>query len=216
MHIMEELTIIEGGLSDVIRLHDSIIEEFPEGERKAIEVFIRLFETGDYKLLIAYDETGLEVGYAFLYTIRKLNKLWLDFIVIHPEFQAKGYGTKFFDKMNSFYKSYDGMFLEVEIPEGSNENQIRRISFYERSGAVRLDLKYYLPNEFGGLQMYLYYNSLNKDVLPEPEVVIKVIESAYEFIHSDIPDKDRWLNQTINSQDGGKLCSTTEKLTQKI
>ncbi|MBE0450404.1 MAG: GNAT family N-acetyltransferase [Clostridia bacterium] len=204
MHIMEELTIIEGGLSDVIRFYDSIIEEFPKGERKALDVFIRLFETGDYKLLIAFSETGIEVGYAFLYTIRKLSILWLDFIVIHPEFQGKGYGSKFFDKMSSFYDSYIGMLLEVEIPEEANENQMRRISFYERMGAVRLNLKYYLPNEFGGLEMYLYYKSFNSNASPEAEVVIAAIESAYEFIHSDIRDKELWLRQTINSQDGNQ------------
>ncbi len=202
MHNKEEFMIKEGELSDVIRLYDSIIEEFPEGERKAMDVFIRLFETGDYKLLIAYNVTGLEVGYAFLYTIRKLHILWLDFIVIHPEFQGKGYGTKFLEKMSSFYDSHDGVLLEVEIPQGSNENQIRRILFYERAGALRLNLKYYLPNEFGGLEMYLYYKPTGRNTLPEPEVVIKAIESAYEFIHSDIKGKEQWLNQTINSQDG--------------
>ncbi|MDW7660640.1 MAG: GNAT family N-acetyltransferase [Bacillota bacterium] len=204
MHIMEELTIIEGGLPDLIRLYDSIIEEFPEGERKAIDVFIRLFETGDYKLLIALSETGIEVGYAFLYTIRKLSILWLDFIVIHPEFQGKGYGSKFFEKMGSFYDSYIGMLLEVEIPEEANENQVRRISFYEHAGAVRLNLKYYLPNEFGGLEMYLYYKNFNINAFPEAKVVIAAIESAYEFIHSDISDKEQWLRQTINSQDGNQ------------
>lgn len=204
MHNMKELMIIEGGLSDVIRLYDSIIEEFPESERKAKDVFIRLFETGDYRLLIAYNGTGLEVGYAFLYTIRKLGVLWLDFIVIHPEFQGKGYGSKFFEKMGSFYDSYIGMFLEVEIPEEANENQMRRISFYERMGAVRVNLKYYLPNEFGGLEMYLYYKSCNSNSFPEAEVIISTIESAYEFIHSDIRDKEQWLRQTINSQDGNQ------------
>ncbi len=204
MHIMEELTIIEGGLSDVIRLYDSIIEEFPEGERKAIDVFIRLFETGDYKLLIALSETGIEVGYAFLYTIRKLSMLWLDFIVIHPVFQGRGYGSKFFEKMSSFYDSYIGMILEVEIPEEANENQMRRISFYEYAGAVRLNLKYYLPNEFGGLEMYLYYKSTGINAFPDAKVVITAIESAYDFIHSDIRDKEQWLRQTINSQDGNR------------
>jgi ribosomal protein S18 acetylase RimI-like enzyme len=204
MQKTEGFMIRAGDLSDVLRLYDSIIEEFPKGERKSVDVFIRLFETGDYKLLLGHNETGLEVGYAFIYTIGKLNKLWLDFIVIHPEFQSEGYGTMFFDKMDNFYDSYDGVFLEVEIPEESNENQMRRIAFYERVGAVRLDLKYYLPNEFGGLEMYLYYKSFSKDVLPKPEVVIEVIESAYEFIHSDITDKDRWLRQTKNSQDGGR------------
>lgn len=212
----DDFIIKEGELSDVNRLYDSIIEEFPEGERKSIDVFIRLFKTGDYKLLLAFNEAGFEVGYAFIFTIRELNQLWLDFIVIHPEYQGKGYGSEFFSKMSNFFTDYDGILFEVEIPEGSNENQKRRIQFYERMGAVRLDLKYYLPNEFEGLEMYLYYKALNKDILPEPEVVIKVIESAYEFIHSDVPDKERWLSQTINSQGGGGLCSTTEKLTQKI
>lgn len=204
MHNMKELMIIEGEISDVIRLYSSIIEEFPEGERKAIDVFIRLFETGDYKLFIALNETGLEVGYAFLYTIRKLGMLWLDFIVIHPEFQGKGYGSKFFEKMNSFYDRYIGMLLEVEIPEEANENQMRRISFYERMGAMRLNLKYYLPNEFGGLEMYLYYKPFNSNAFPEAKVIITAIESAYEFIHSDIKDKGQWLRQTINSQDGNQ------------
>lgn len=201
MQNTDEVMIKEGKLTDVIRLYNSITDEFPENERKSIEVFIRLFETGQYNLLIAYNETGFEVGYAFLYTIRELNMLWLDFIVIHPRFQGKGYGTKFFDKINCFYGSFDGMFLEVEIPHGTHENQSRRVLFYERAGAERLDLRYYLPNEFGELEMYLYFKSFN-NLRPEPTMVIKVIESAYEFIHSDIANKELLLNQTVNSQDG--------------
>jgi GNAT superfamily N-acetyltransferase len=191
-----EFVLKEGSLSDVVRLYSSISEEFPEGEHKALDAFIRLFETGKYKLLLAFDGRGAEMGYAFLYTIPKLQMLWLDFIVVHPEHQGKGYGTLFFLKIEEFFNCYEGVFLEVEIPQDSNEKQLRRISYYERMGAVRLDMPYYLPNEFGGLQMFLYFKSFRENKHIDPEKIISVIQSAYDFIHSDIPFKNQWLDQS--------------------
>ena len=90
------------------------------------------------------------------------------------------------------------MFVEVEIPgenQATRDQQIRRVNFYERLGARRLNIPYKLPTNDGGFPMYLYFRpSSNAHRLPK-EQIQAAIEEVFQFIHSDVIDKDAILNE---------------------
>jgi hypothetical protein len=130
-----------------------------------------------------------------------LRILWLDYMAIDTNFQNAGYGTLLFNKILEFKKNeVIGVFFEVEIPgkEGiEKEDQLRRIKFYERMGSKRLGFDYQFPTINGGFPMYLYFKQLSSiPVLPK-EQIKEVVSSAYEFIHSDVPQKDAILNSFL-------------------
>ena len=124
-------------------------------------------------------------------------------MAIDIKFQNAGYGTLLFKIAESKQEGILGIFLEVEIPDDKNESykeeQIRRINFYERLGAKKLNIKYQLPTNNGGRPMYLYFRpSPNVKILPK-EQIKKAIASAFDYIHSDVNQRDTILKTFLSA-----------------
>lgn len=188
-----------GRYEDVETTYAFIEKEFPVTERKALEVFQKLFLTGDYKLILGFDGQGNQVGFAYVYCVQKPAVLWLDFIVIEERFQGKGYGSDFIRKLSALFPQYTTLVLEVEIPTGEDQNQFRRLNYYERLGAKKLEVEYYIPNPYMLFEMYLYALPLSTEAVDIYGCLPEVIRKVYGFIHADIEDTDQLLERTIKS-----------------
>ncbi len=178
-----------GNDDDLIAVYPSYAEEFPVSERKSIDQLAVLMHRGDYKLVIAEDVymTHLNrLGFAMIYRPKDESFIWLDYLVMEKNFQGKGYGSLFFDYILQCFENVKGMYIEVEIPDGIDINQVRRINYYEKLGAVRLPMHYYLPTPKGKMPMYLYYCSTTNDV-PEYGSTERSIEMSLSYIHFDHP-----------------------------
>ncbi|WZL82303.1 GNAT family N-acetyltransferase [Vallitaleaceae bacterium 9-2] len=178
---MKEITIRLGHIDDV---YAHMVEEFPANELKTYAEFVKLERDGRYDVLLAYDEQL--IGYALVYKSKAMRALWLDFLAVLPSAQSKGYGTVFFESIiNAYQADYDGMYLEVEIPEKDNVNQQRRITYYERLGAQILPMDYWLPTQDGAFAMYLMYVGKKEATL---ERTVQTIEDVFAYIHKSAPD----------------------------
>ncbi|WP_026564095.1 GNAT family N-acetyltransferase [Bacillus sp. UNC41MFS5] len=193
-----EIEISEGNLSELHNVYQLLQADFPANELKDYKHFQLLLANEKYKLIWAKQQEEI-VGYALIYEFDHLPAIWLDYIAIDQQFRNAGYGSLFFQKiLQSKQDGFIGIFVEVEIPEedgDTREQQLRRINFYERLGARRLKIPYILPTNDGGFPMYLYFRpSSNVHRLPE-EQIEAAIQEAFQFIHSDVIDKDTILNE---------------------
>lgn len=174
------------------RIYERLEATFPPNELKSKRTFYSLIDDGAYDIIEAFDEiSDAYVGFALLHTIEATQTLWLDFIAIDEKQRSKGYGSRFFNALCAYYMpKYTGMLLEVEIPTGEDENQLRRIRYYENLGASVLPMVYALPTYEGAFPMHLMYKGLQVEAVPEPTCILASIKAAFNYVHRDIPHKD--------------------------
>jgi len=193
-----EIELSEGNLTELKDVYHRLSADFPANELKDYSQFQLLLANEKYKLLWAKKQEEI-VGYALIYEFEHLPAIWLDYMAIDQQFRNAGYGSLLFQKiLQSKQDGFIGMFVEVEIPEEEKdirEQQIRRINFYERLGARRLNIPYKLPTNDGGFPMYLYFRpSSNVHRLPK-EQIEAAIEEVFQFIHSDVTDRHAILDE---------------------
>lgn len=176
---MKTLQLKKGDLDFI---YPYLIETFPSHELKPYEAIKPLIEDGQYDILLAYDQVF--IGYALVFCAEKNQILWLDFIAILPPFQSFGYGSLLFQRVIEYYgPNYKGMVFEVEIPNGSDPNQQRRIDYYKRLHAKILPIDYALPTYEGPFPMYLM--GVGKDLT----CIHETITEALTYIHRDLLTK---------------------------
>ncbi|MDR4947797.1 GNAT family N-acetyltransferase [Neobacillus cucumis] len=200
---MSVLEIVDGGINELTYLyHQHFTKDFAIDELKNYEQLELLITRKNYKLLLAKDRTSNEIaGYAFIYELEHLNAIWLDYMAIIKKFRNRGYGTLLFEKIVHFKENGLGVFIEVEIPdEGDNkENQLRRINFYERLGAERLNIDYKLPTHNGGFPMYLYFKPTSNTLQLPKKLIQKAITEIFENIHTDVINREHILRDFIST-----------------
>jgi GNAT superfamily N-acetyltransferase len=208
---VSEIDIVEGTIHDLKNVYQQFTSDFASDELKSYQHLKLLMSKKTYKLLLAKDPIIDEiVGYAFIYEFNHLQAIWLDYIAIDNQLRGSGYGSLLFKKLTNWKQNgFIGLFIEVEIPEDNEgftrENQLRRISFYERLGAKRLPIPYQLPTINGGLPMYLYFcPSSHVEKLPK-EQIQEAISEVYNYIHSDVKHKDDILMEFYTLIEDGFL-----------
>ncbi len=176
-------------------VYKDMLEQFPKTELKSFENFMNLLSTDKYRLYSAWAE-NTAVGYFILFVDCEQKTLWLDYIAVLKKYHSRGYGHKIFEKLKKYFaKDFNGIYLEVEKPDETNINTIRRIKFYESMSAKKLDIKYFYPNENGALPMDLYFLPFNRDKVPQKEEIINTIQKVFCSIHSDFKGLDKILAQ---------------------
>lgn len=202
---LNDIEIVEGTNNDLKEVYARFKKDFAADERKDYEHLEVLMAKRKYKLLMARHKVFNEIiGYAFVYKDDQHKVLWLDYMAIDNKFQNAGYGTLLFNKIaESNQEGIQGIFMEVEKPDSEDElrreDQLRRIQFYERLGAQRLNFNYKLPTNNGGFPMVLYFRPSPQVKLLPKEQIKETIASAFEYIHSDVPEKDIILKSFIST-----------------
>ena len=177
------LTLKESKNFDVI--FEDMQKQFPPEELKDIDSFKNLLTKTDYKLFILEDNSQL-IGYIIFLENKQTNTIWIDYIAILQNFHSMGYGSEIFHIIKNTLKSIKGCYLEVEKPNSTDINTLRRIKFYTNLGAKKLNINYIYPNKFGGFPMDLYFMPFNKTYFPSKEEILNVIKHSFSTIHSDI------------------------------
>ena len=188
---VDKIDLIEGSIQDLQEVYPRYTEDFAKEEQKSSRQLEALLKGGNYKLLFAIDNAIEQIiGYAFIYEFACMPAIWIDYIAINKEHRGSGYGSEFFKKIAEYKQDGIGVFLEVEMPEAEDKDdraiQLRRISFYERLGAEKLDVPYLLPTENGGFPMYLYFKSSQRLDILRKEHIQEAITEVYTHIHSDL------------------------------
>jgi len=180
----------KGSKDEIANIYLSFADEFPINERKTMAELRTLMDNGAYHLIIAeealedaFEETTQRIGFAFVYMPENANFVWLDYLVIEKNHQSKGYGSRFFNYLLQLTPYLKYMFMEVEIPNGLDINQIRRVQYYERLGAVKYPLDYLLPIPEGSIPMSLYLSKLESAEPLQMSEVLEIIRHAHGYIH---------------------------------
>lgn len=202
--MQNDIELIEGTAAELREVYPLFEAAFPANERKSCEHLEGLLQKKRYRLLLAkHAALGVLIGYALVFDLPRLNALWLDYMAIDEGFRNGGYGSLLFRKIaGAEPKTSIGVFLEVEIPEDNADhasNEVRRIRFYERLGAVKLDVDYRLPTEGGGYPMHLYFRPAPGLTLLPKESIREAIISVYNYIHTDIPNRDGIAKSFLDS-----------------
>lgn len=178
-------------------IYKDMLLQFPQNELKTFEVFFKLLsdKTLNYKLLLAKDNEKV-IGYCLLYFDNEQNTIWIEYIAIYKEFHSFGYGSKIFETLKNTYKDYLGVYLEVEKANEDNINTLRRIKFYTRLGAKKIDCVYFYPNKEGCLEMDLYFIPF-KEKMPDNQSIKTAIENIFSNLHSEIAHRNDVLKQIV-------------------
>lgn len=187
MNFASDASLFLGGTEDFPQIYEYMKKQFPPNEMYSFKTFIQLFNNNQYKILLYKRNTdNVLVGYALVYTIESSNILWLDYIAILPEYSSHGYGSSLFKALwQKYCGPFDGILFSVEHVSQTNpelaERQKRRLNFYARLGAHKLNANFLLPCDDGSLPMYLYYKPCRDCALISRSVQIQSITQMYDY-----------------------------------
>ena len=178
---------------DFDEIYKDMKEQFPAAELKSFSDFKKLFSKETYRLYIAKDDTKT-VGYTVVYCSEEEKFLWLDYVAVKKAFQSGGYGKKIFSELQRTFSTYKGIYAEIEKPDTKNPDTIRRINFYTKLGAKKLECRYFYPNNGGGLEMDLYFIPFSKNN-PESEFTKAVIKKVFSDIHQNVRELQKIMDK---------------------
>lgn len=185
-----KLEITQGTIEDIDEIYPNFSKEF-SSENHDKKYLLELMEKGKYLLLLAKEkETNLLIGYAFLFRDNEQKFLWLDYVSILPEYRKNGYGKCFMQNIINMYKSEDiGIFLEIDYNFKDPYKLIeveKRIQFYQKFGAKKLNVKYSFPESDGTeSKMDLYFIPININYILPKNTVKENINSLFEYFYDE-------------------------------
>lgn len=183
---------ISDDINDFEHVYEDMKLQFPPCELKPYEQFVQLFKSGIYKLFLC------EYGYMLFVAEEETNMLWLDYFAVFKQFHSRGLGSKLLKNIAEELKEYKGCYLEVEKADEKEPDTIRRINFYERAGAVNLDVDYLYPCiENPPLPMELYFLPFRNTVFKKPDnkTILLSVKNVFHILHKDVPNLRDVLHQ---------------------
>ncbi len=165
-------------------IYKDLCSQFPIKELKAYDEFLELLGTDEYKMYQVFDN-DVEVAYVILFEDKIHKVIWLDYVAVFTDFHSLGYGSRILEGLKSLYSDYTGCYLEVEKINSDDITTVRRVKFYKKNGAEKLDIKYIYPNNYGGLEMDLYFIPYQGGLV-EKNFSISVIKYVFNKLHNNI------------------------------
>lgn len=141
----EITTAIHQEFRDMLAIYT---ESFPANERHTGRVIRKRVNNGQYRAVVGRlpDEV---VFMALLWPLKNTDFILLDYMAVKKGYRGEGIGTEFMRHIFDILKMYGKyLILEVENPDyGNNTDQRkRRVAFYSRNGAVKMEsVRYILP-----------------------------------------------------------------------
>ncbi len=163
--------------NDFVNIYKDMCKQFPPEELKTD--FNSIF--GENYTVYSVIEK-VPVGYTILFETD--DYLFIDYLAIYKDFHSKGFGGMILENLKQ-KSNKKGCFLEVEKPDTEKPDTLRRIKFYKKHGAQKLDINYIYPNNEGGLPMDLYYIPFNEPS-PSKKIIYAFIQELFKYVHSDI------------------------------
>lgn len=170
-------------------VYQDMLKQFPQSELKDYQAYLNLIKSGNYDIILAHND-NIPAGYAIIFKSDKY--LLLDYLAVAGMYHGKGFGGEILNSLKKMYPDKAGCFLEVEKPNPVDNNTYRRISFYQRHGAEKINIDYYYPNREGDLAMDLYYIAYKSEI-PSQENILNFIKELFGTIHQDIPHIEQVL-----------------------
>lgn len=178
-------------------IYKDMLEQFASYELKTEEKFRKLLATKEYLGRAIFCGKDI-VGYVFY--LQKGNYIWIEYLAILKKYHSQGFGSSLFDSLKNVFTEAKGCFLEVELPNPDVPNTLRRIAFYERLGALLLDVDYIFPHDEIHLPMRLYFMPFgDSQVLPSRQESFDMIKKLFDLVHNEVRKKDKIYNKIVSS-----------------
>lgn len=209
-HLPDALTAREGSLADLDIVRQKLLRDFPPDEVKSLERLRQLIASRLYRLYWFSDPTrDGDVGYAIVYQPQQPRMRWLDYFAIEPGLRDQGYGSRAFRALCGLSADTQGLMLEVQPPTSDDPatliEQQRRIAFYTRLGARRLDVPYFFPSASRADPLLLYFWPTPTTTSLSRETIQGMVRRVYEDIHGDVPNRGAILDTFIDAIDDQSL-----------
>lgn len=112
--------------------------DFPSSELKPWEVVLDMYKRGFYEPLGFFEENTLK-AYSLQIIPGAGAAVLLDYLAVLPEYRSSGIGSRILEALQDYYSPVsEYIMIECEHPDEAPDRAqaLRRLSFYERSGAV--------------------------------------------------------------------------------
>lgn len=157
------------------QIYDDMLTQFPPEELKPYERFCEISGKNYKAYEFGEDEP---VGYAVIFEAE--DYILVDYLAVYKKFHSLGYGKKFLTALSQIFPNKKGVLFEVEKPDKTKINTLRRIKFYESNGAQKININYFYPASEKPLSMDLYcIGEFDTDE------VKKFIKYLFSSIHND-------------------------------
>lgn len=177
-------------------IYNDMCKQFPQTELKSLNQFQFLLKNENYCLFLIEIEAKI-CGYLIFLKDEIFNILWLDYFAIFKEYHSKGFGSLAILAFCEYFKNYKGCYIELEKPCSFLAE--RRIKFYKKLGAKKLDIDYFYPNKDGFLPMDLYFLPFNENTTnPSCGEVFGVVENVFKILHFDLAFEDVYSKISSN------------------
>jgi len=198
-------------LKEINNVNDALFQDafliykkaFPPELLQEMEVFARILqskEPGQDRHIIVAKLNKKVIGMATLNYFYNTNIGCIGYIVIGPQWQKKGFGTKLYnglvenlsqDAKRQGKLGPDALFSEVEKSEfaktdAERQEDLERITFFRSVGCKIIKAKYFQPSLGAGLdsvELNLMVQILNPKLELNKEWLIKAVDSIYEYIY---------------------------------
>lgn len=130
--IIKDLALPE--IREVYR--DQLKHDFPDNERRPLNMIEKLLEEGRYLCCGIPDESGI-IAYAF-FMIHEGAYL-VDYYAVRKDLRGTGIGSEFLQELRSRFMGAACVLLEVDdpnadVPEEEKAVRLRRLHFYRKNG----------------------------------------------------------------------------------
>ena len=127
---------------ELAEVYQTVLKEaFPPAELKPLEIMEQMRQRGVYDPLGYFEEDGSLAGCMILWRHTGGQYILIDYLCVPAGRRGQGAGGKILAAVRSYYPP-DTVFIgESEAPTGdpkADEQILRRLDFYRRSGAVTL------------------------------------------------------------------------------
>lgn len=191
MNFAHDAAFVLGSVEDLPIIYKDMEQQFPPCEMYKYKSYVQLLHNGKYKIL-KYKRTEDDelIGYALVYMAENSTILWLDYLAILKKYQSQGYGSAMFKALwQKYCGPFDGILLSVEHISKTDselaEKQKRRVRFYKRLGAKKLNANFLQPCENGGFPMYLFFKPRRGCNVISRETQVKTISQMYDYCFPD-------------------------------
>ena len=172
-------------LNEIKEIYDTHMQEaFPQSELRPYKNIEMLFQRGNYVCYGLFEDEKL-IAYAYFSRTTDRRYVLLDYFAVVSGLRGGGIGSRMFSLLREEMQSLDGILLEVESVESTqNPEEIalreRRIAFYERNGCTLTRAKCLLY----GVDFRIMALPLSQPV-PNDQTVLFELESIYHVMFDD-------------------------------
>jgi GNAT superfamily N-acetyltransferase len=173
---------------DVLQQIQAIYDvSFPPYERKPFWMISESMNGGRYSVFVIRQQNGPIVAFALLVPLRISNAMYIEYYAVAELLRGQGIGSMLMREIIAFLTpTASAIVWEVDPPVTENDDNSRRIRFYERLGAslIEQSTQYGMPNYWKGsgiIPLRLMWQPLqNQQAQPTRSELTTFITDIYE------------------------------------